>query len=97
MSLVINTDNVWEVLLADGWHKVEPLDDGDDEQSSFNIDAYEYVEGTGRDRLVVLGGGRCAGVPSTGASWQEKDGVVSIPVTSIIAVKTRKCRGTYEA
>jgi len=46
MSLAIKVENVIGVLLADGWHKCELLKNG---RSSFDTDAYEYLEG---DRLL---------------------------------------------
>ena len=45
MSLAIDIDKVQAVLLADGWHNVAPLAD-DEERSSFDIAAYEYVDET---------------------------------------------------
>ncbi len=35
MSLYIETEEVWRVLLADGWHAVDA--------QSFDIDAYEFI------------------------------------------------------
>ena len=39
MSLAIEPENVIAVLLADGWHSVQP--------QSFDLDAYEFCEATG--------------------------------------------------
>lgn len=79
MSLAINPANVTGVLLADGWHDVEP--------GSFAIDAYEYVE---PDGFVALGGGTVAGVPSTGFAFalaaEDQFGITG-PLTSILAVR----------
>ena len=86
MSLYINPGKVTAVLLADGWHDV-----ADD---SFDLDAYEYVEphpDPGRDGLILLGGGQCAGVPSTGFVFAEVGGGYLFgPLTSIVAVRTAK-------
>jgi hypothetical protein len=76
MSLYINADGVHKVLLADGWHTVE--------DQSFDLDAYEYH----RDDFVLLYGGRCDGVVSTGFSFTDADTHAPIfgPLTSILAV-----------
>jgi hypothetical protein len=83
MSLAINPDRVFGVLLADGWHEVQ--------QGSFYFDAYEFVD---EDGDPVLSGGSVPGVPATGASWIDPKhtavtGIVRFycPVTSILAVK----------
>ena len=89
MSLAIDVDRVMSVLLADGWHKVSAFRDG---CSSFDIDAYEYLQGQGDERQVRLGGGVVAGVVSTGAVWLENGYEVCVPLTSILAVKLRKGR-----
>ena len=88
MSLAIQVDNVTDVLLADGWHKVGCSKDG---VSSFDTDAYEFLEG---ERLLV-GGGTVAGIPSTGATWCEKTStgkfiVVVCPLTSILALRVKR-------
>lgn len=80
MSLAIDVDEVAEVLLPDGWHKVA--------DKSFVIDAYEYMDG----KELVFGGGHAKEViPSTGACWKESNGaMVYCPLTSIIAVKSAR-------
>lgn len=79
MSLAINTDDVEGVLLADGWHDVT--------NRSFDIDAYEYTW-NGR---VVLGGGVCEGVPSTGYEFTSTDGKKYCgPLTAILSVRRKK-------
>jgi hypothetical protein len=77
-------DKVSAVLLADGWHKVKFVDG----ESTFGLDAYEYVRGQGQDAETCLGGGQCEGVPSTGATWFDADGdrQICCPLTSILAV-----------
>ncbi len=80
MSLAIDTDTVSAVLLADGWHQVTAR--------SFDLDAYEFVwEGE-----TLLGGGNCAGVPSTGFSFTTTDGsTVAGPLTALLAVRRDGC------
>lgn len=76
MSLSIEVDDVRRVLLADGWHPVRG--------GSFSLDSYEFVYG----EQILLGGGRCEGVPSIGFEFVDPEGVrVSGPLTSIIAVE----------
>jgi hypothetical protein len=87
MSLAIDVNRVSAVLLADGWHKVSLFGDG---RSSFDIDAYEYLE----DGNLRLGGGVCQGVVTTGAVWFERGQEVCVPLTSILAVKLRKRKPT---
>ncbi len=87
MSLAINTDHVEAVLLADGWHKVKG--------QSFDLDAYEYVASDAEKNRLLLGGGveKEAGIPATGAIWQEPDGkLIACPLTAVLAVrlKTKK-------
>jgi predicted RNA binding protein YcfA (HicA-like mRNA interferase family) len=73
MSFAIPIEKVYEVLLTDGWHKVE--------QKSFRVDSYEYTDG----RRVIVGGHV---VPTTGASWREVSGEqVACPLTAILAVR----------
>lgn len=79
MSLEIEIDNVAEVLLVDGWHKVKG--------NSFEIDAYEFIH----EDEVRIGGGQVDGVPSAGAIWYElASGLVACPLTSIIAVRIKE-------
>lgn len=87
MSLNINVDDVIEVLLADGWHKV--LND------SFDIDAYEYSRPDEDERWgyrTLLGGGQYEGITAVGAIWEEENGFVCCPVTAILAIRRRKQR-----
>ena len=73
MSLAIDVD---KVEMADGWHEVAG--------ASFDLDAYEYVHG----KHELLKGGQVKGVPSTGATWTERDGaIVMCPITAILVVK----------
>lgn len=75
MSLDIHADKVREVLLADGWHRVDA--------GTFDIDAYEFVK-HGSDILL---GGACKLVASTGAVWTEGGArTIACPLTSILAV-----------
>ena len=83
MSLAIDVDQVAQVLLVDGWHKVE----------SFTLDAYEFIQKhDGKDPIVLHGGGQ-GGVCSTGATWQEKGASFYCPLTAILAVR---CNATQK-
>jgi len=56
MSLAIYEGKVRRVLLSDGWHKVV--------ESTFILDAYEYLEGEGFDnenKIRITGGGNSTG------------------------------------
>jgi len=87
VSLAIDIDKVEGVLLADGWHDV----DG----ASFTVDVYEFVQG----EQLLVGGGQVAGVPSTGATWRERNGdVLACPLTAILAVRWKgEARGLSTA
>jgi hypothetical protein len=84
MSLEIDINQVTQVLLADGWHKV----DFSNNASSFSSDAYEFIQkhAEGRADEVLHGGGQ-AGFCSTGATWQEKGASYFCPLTAILAVR----------
>jgi hypothetical protein len=91
MSLEIDVEKISEVLLVDGWHKVNAVGDG---RSSFGLDAYEFRELTAQENPTAQEkkveqaeeGKREATTP--GARWTESDGSrVFCPVTSILAVK----------
>ena len=67
MSLMIDVDKVSHVLLADGWHEVH--------DSSFTLDAYEYVwandvQKKHGDFDLMHGGGK-SGVCATGFTFHE--------------------------
>lgn len=80
MSLMIDVDRVRAVLLIDGWHEVEMVD----ERSTFDLDAYEYHQ----DKRMLLKGGMEKLIPSTGATWKEPLlGQVYCPLTSVLAVR----------
>jgi hypothetical protein len=78
MSLAIDTDDVKEVLLADGWHKVI--------KQSFCIDAYEYLDGKGKDAFCVHGGGQ-SGVCAAGFTFSTGKAKIAGPLTAILAVR----------
>jgi len=83
VSLRIDVGDVTGVLLEDGWHRVEMLDEG---ISSFDLDAYEFVEGD-----LLLHGGGVSGICSNGFTFHEIDenGVrrnLMGPLTSILAI-----------
>ncbi len=84
MSLAIDIDEVVEVLLTDGWHKV--LD------NSFCMDSYEFVWGKTSDRLVHGGGQN--GICALGFEFSEVTEFSDIricagPLTSILAIRKR--------
>lgn len=99
MSILIDIDKVTSVLLADGWHDVAWKDD----ESTFELDAYEYVDGDhyrnvqqkGGDpsSAVRLAGGaeENVGVPATGFVFATASGeIMAGPITAILAVRTRE-------
>jgi hypothetical protein len=71
MSLAIREKEVVAVLLADGWHEVEP--------GSFYIDSYEYIHDDGS----LSAGGIGVGFHAEDLERGEMAG----PLTSVIAVK----------
>lgn len=91
MSLMIAMDQVLEVLLADGWHKVKWFDGDDGPTSSFEIDSYEFwVEKLQNgDYDMALKGGQCDGVPAHGAAWDEVEvgSRIACPLTSVLAIR----------
>ncbi len=86
MSLAIDAEKVVQVLLADGWHHVEP--------KTFSIDSYEILEypddPTLRDehRLVLHAGGQ-SGICASGFTFVESGWRVSGPLTAVLAVRER--------
>lgn len=80
MSLKIEVSKVQAVMLGDRWHEVVP--------GTFDLDAYEYVEGGS-----TIHGGGSAGVVSTGFHFfEDKDERfrISGPITAIQAVRTKE-------
>jgi len=85
MSLAIDPSRVNAVLLADGWHNVDPIRDRlNDTTSSFVLDGYEYVDG---DRVLFNGEGAPT-LSGMGFSFRQGDVRFFGPITSILAVKT---------
>jgi hypothetical protein len=83
MSLAIDMNKITQVLLPDGeWYEVS--------DASFELDSYEFVW----ENHVILGGGNCDGVVSTGATWKRSLGSMDIryvaPLTSIMAVRLKE-------
>jgi hypothetical protein len=98
MSLAIDIDAVTGVLLADGWHTVDPLPDEPD-VSSFALDAFELgthvpgYDGTGqvgwRDFDLIHGAG-------IGFAFREHGVIVAGPFASILGL-SYPASGRYEA
>lgn len=74
VSLSIEVNKVTDVLLADKWHKIN---DG-----SFDIDAYEFINGT---ETVHKGGN--GGITSAGFVFESEGVTFSGPLTSVLAVR----------
>jgi hypothetical protein len=86
MSLRIQIDQVWRVLLANGWHTIAP-DPNEPTDSSFDVDTYEYVAGDD----ALIGGGPIPGVPTTGFAFTDATGhQLRGPLTAILAVDTTR-------
>jgi hypothetical protein len=84
VTLAIEVDDVVEVLLADGWHRVA--------DKSFELDSYEYIHGTdSRGEFVMRHGGGQSGISATGFVFKEEgqDALIYGPLTAILAVRTR--------
>lgn len=79
MSLAIETDDIIEVLLADGWYTVD--------NESFGIDAYEYMWQAGMGDTPMLAGGQSEHITSAGFSFTAGDYIISGPLTAVLAVK----------
>ena len=88
VSLAIDVDKVFQVLLVDGWYRVA--------NASFILDSYEYIwwplpkeERVGKyaNSELVHGGG-ASGICSTGFQFKtDTENIISGPLTSILAVK----------
>lgn len=76
MSLNIEVDDVYEVLLADGWHEVA--------DRSFDLDSYEFHWGN-----IALHGGGSGGVCATGFTFKEAGvgGWIAGPFTAVLAIR----------
>jgi hypothetical protein len=69
------------------------------EVSTFMLDSYEYLDvdvfehdmrkGRTNSSGVLLGGGNCEGVPSTGFGFREGCNCIFGPLTALLAVRTR--------
>jgi len=93
MGLHIDVRDVTSVLLADGWHDVEP--------GTFTLDAYEFADTTpdeyanATDDRPLLHGGGAAGVCATGFEFAVRDGsekrrggsLIAGPLTAVLAVQ----------
>jgi len=89
MSLAIDIDRIQFVLLADGWHECAWMQ----KESSFSIDAYEYVQrrGAGKDPYMLLGGAEERLIPSRGFSFIDAEDHLQLcgPLTAILAIKIK--------
>lgn len=83
MSLSIQIEAVTHVLLPDGkWYTVD--------EGSFELDAYEFLDGDPNEvGAVVFGGGQDARISATGATWTDGDKRISCPLSTVLAVRTR--------
>jgi hypothetical protein len=83
MSLRINSDNITQVLLADGWHRVM--------EGTFDIDAYEIHDGAERGHeFWILRGGIDKHITSSGFTFKDPDAdgeYIRGPLTSILAIR----------
>lgn len=78
MSLAIETDEVFAVLVGGSWWKVQ--------KNSFDLDSFEFVHGG----ESVYGGGQ-SGVCATGFTFVTDTGVEMFgPLTAIQAVKVMR-------
>lgn len=81
MSLYIDPRAITEVLLADGWHTVQP--------KTFDLDSYEF----GYEDFCLHGGGN-SGVCATGFEFVDDTGhIINGPLTAILAVRRKADRG----
>ena len=90
MSLAIDVNKVTHVLLADGWHEV--VWDKVSKTSSFDTDAYEFVQGREGDKesISLFDGGQSKEVISTtGATWHDADSetIIVCPLNAVLALK----------
>jgi hypothetical protein len=76
VSLRIDTNRVTHVLLPDGWYTADA--------NTFDVDAYEFIEGD--DNNIVHGGGK-GGITSAGFEFKQEGVRISGPLTSVLAVK----------
>jgi hypothetical protein len=80
VSLHIEPTDVRAVLLADGWHEVEP--------ESFYLDSYEYVYEDDHGELDIAHGGGQSGVCATGFAFKSPEQLRTCgPLTAILAVR----------
>lgn len=85
MSLAIDPARVSAVLLADGWHNVDPIPGRlSDRTSSFTLDTYEFVE----DNHVLFNGEKAPTLSAMGFTFRQGEVRFYGPITSILAVKS---------
>lgn len=69
MSILIDIDKVTAVLLPDGWHDVAWKDD----ESTFELDAYEYVDGDHYRNVQQRGGDPSSAVRLAGGAEEKSE------------------------
>lgn len=91
MSLAIDVDKVEAVLVGNKWYSVDDYK----EKSSFDLDAYEYLQFWENDGIeksnVLLGGGQEseAGVPATGFTFTNNGHQFCGPITAIQMIRMK--------
>jgi hypothetical protein len=91
MSLAIDIDRVTAVLLADGWHIVDTMNQSGQIVSSFSTDAYEFVEHTSNEdegRVMRVAGGDGKIVGYTGVYFASQGENYYCPLSAVLSVRT---------
>lgn len=91
MSLAIDIDRVTAVLLADGWHTVDTMNQSGRTVSSFSLDAYEFVEhqeNQDNGPISRVGGGDGETVGYTGVYFASQGENYYCPLSSVLSIRT---------
>lgn len=83
----INVDKVRAVLLADGWHSVVDGGAGSAEISSFAIGFHAYANSDGTEPWQFNEGDRVSPIGFHFTQAGDYPGIISGPLTSILAVR----------